>query len=257
MLAITRTAAAAALALAALVVLAAPAARADARRFAWTYESGTMPRGVAEYEQWVTWKTDRDSDSEYDRLEFRQEIEYDLTDRLQVALYLADWRYTRATGGSDTELLDTALEVIWNLSDPVRTALGVALYGEVKLDSELFELEGKLLLEKQVAGWIVAYNAVIESEWEGEDWAEDNGAFKQLLAVSYAATPRVSLGAEALHEVGVEDWSDAGDALFYAGPNAHFLLGRGWWVTTTPLLQLSNQDEEPNLQWRTLVGVTF
>lgn len=237
--------------------LAAPEARADARRFAWTYESGTMPKGVLEYEQWVTWKTDRESDPDYDRFEFRQEFEYGLTDRLQVALYLADWRHTRTSGGKDTQLHDTAVEVIWNLSDPVRTALGAALYGEVKLDSELFELEGKILLEKQLAGFVVAYNAIVEAEWEGADWEEDNGAFKQTLAAAYSATPRVSLGAELLHEVGVEDWSETGDALLYAGPNANLMLGRGWWVTTTPLFQLSDEAGEPDLLWRTLVGVTF
>jgi len=238
-------------------VLAAAPARADSRRFAWTYESGTMPRGVAEYEQWLTWRTDRDSDAKYDRLELRQEIEYGLTDRVQVALYLADWRYTRTTAGSDTELRGTAVEVIWNLSDPVRTPLGVALYGEVKLDSRRFALEGKLLLEKQIGNWILAYNAVVESEWEGEDWAEDNGEFQQLLAASRAVTPRLAFGAELLHEVGVTDWEETGDAVFYGGPNANLLLGRGWWMTATPLLQLSDLADEPNVQMRLLAGVTF
>lgn len=241
----------------AAVVLAGTPARADSRRFAWTYDSGTMPRGVAEYEQWFTWRTARDSDAKYDRLELRQEVEYGLTDRLQVALYLADWRYTRTSGGSDTELRGTAAEVTWNLSDPVRTPLGVALYGEVQFDSRRFAAEGKLLLEKQAGAWVFAYNAVVESEWEGQDWGENNGELQQLLAASRAASPRLSLGAEFLHEVGVANWERTGDSVFCGGPCANLLVGRGWWLTAAPLWQLSDLADEPNLRLRLLAGVTF
>ena len=51
-------------------------ARADTRHFVWSYESTTAPRGSMEYEQWVTWKTNKPSDDLYERLDFRQEFEF-------------------------------------------------------------------------------------------------------------------------------------------------------------------------------------
>ena len=77
-------------------------ASADTRHFVWSYESTTAPRGSVEYEQWVTWKTNKPDDELYDRLDFRQELEFGLTDRLQVGFYIADWRYTRTSAGCNT-----------------------------------------------------------------------------------------------------------------------------------------------------------
>ncbi|MGD9547920.1 MAG: hypothetical protein AB7V45_10290 [Candidatus Krumholzibacteriia bacterium] len=244
-----------ALSLLLLGTLATPAA-ADSRRFAWSYESTTMPRGLGEYEQWVTWKTDKQSDDLYDRLEFRQELEYGLTDRLQVGLYFANWRYTRSAGGSETQVRTSSIEVIYNLSDPVTSALGTAIYGEVHLGQEKFALEGKLLLEKQWGATSVVANTILEAEWEDEDWIEDKGVFEQTLGLSRQISPMVMFGAEALYQVEFADWSETGDALLHAGPNLSVRSG-GWWMTTAPLFQLSDEDGEPGLMWRTLIGILF
>ncbi len=238
-----------------LGTLATPAA-ADSRRFAWSYESTTMPRGLGEYEQWVTWKTDKQSDELYDRLEFRQEFEYGLTDRLQVGLYLANWRYTRSRGGSETQVRTSSVEMIYNLSDPVTSALGTAIYGEVHLGQEKFALEGKLLLEKQWGATSVVANTILEAEWEDEDWIEDKGVFEQTLGVSRQLSPMVMFGAEALYAVEFADWSETGESLLHAGPNLS-VRSAGWWTTTAPLFQLSQEDGEPDLMWRTLIGIPF
>ena len=231
-------------------------ARADARRFAWVYESGTALKGTGEYEQWVTWKTDKDSDGSYDRLEFRQELEWGLTDRLQVGLYFADWRYTRKSSGSNTEVRTSSLEAIYNLSDPAVSALGISLYGEVALGQEKFEVEAKLLLEKLSGPWSVAVNLILESEWEDEDWSEDKGVLEQTAGISYQFSPRFLLGAEMVHEIEIADWSEWGDSVVWLGPNLA-LRGRRAWVLVSPLVQVTDQANEPGLMVRTLVGVPF
>ena len=51
-----------------LVLLLSGAVYADSRPFTFVYESMTMPPGAFEYEQWVTWKTDKNTDPDFDRL---------------------------------------------------------------------------------------------------------------------------------------------------------------------------------------------
>ncbi|HPE04673.1 MAG TPA: hypothetical protein PK101_08685 [Thauera sp.] len=239
----------------AIAVAIPSGARADARRFAWNYESTTAPAGTREFEQWVTWKTDRASDPLYDRLEFRHELEFGLTDRVQLGVYVTDWRYTRTSEGSDTKVVGPAAELIWNLSDPYTSALGVAAYSEVAIGAESFSLEAKLLLEKPLGVVTLVANTVLEAEWEGEDWAEDTGVFEQTLGVGWELSPSLTLGAEGVVEKEFPDWGAGEDASAWAGPSASLRLP-AFWVTTAPLFQITDRDE-PDLKWRTLVGFDF
>ena len=66
---------------------------------------------------------------------------------------------------------------------------------------------------------MVAYNATLEAEWEGEGLAERKGEFQQSLGLSYEINPRLLFGAEFVHEVAFPDWSDAEPGKFFAGPN--------------------------------------
>src|SRR5262245_7316348 len=66
-------------------------AAATERYFTYTYEPETMPKGVLEYEQWVTLAAGRDSEvgqENYRNWQFREELEYGVTDNYTVALYL-------------------------------------------------------------------------------------------------------------------------------------------------------------------------
>jgi hypothetical protein len=248
------------LSLAALSLLASLSvpqpARADTRRFAWNYESTTAPKGTREYEQWVTWRTDKSTDPLYDRVEFRHELEFGLTDRLQLGVYLLDWRTTRTGAGSDTEVRGTAAELIYNLSDPTTSALGSALYGEIAIGAEKFALEAKLLLEKPLGPLVAVANTVIEAEWEGENWATDVGVFAQTVGLSLELSPALLLGVEGVLEKEFPDWGSGSNAVVRVGPNAS-LRRPAFWVTTAPLLQVSDIDGEPNLVWRTLIGADF
>lgn len=237
-------------------VLAPGTASADARRFAWNYESTTAPRGTREFEQWVTWSTDRDSDPLYDRLEFRHELEFGLADRVQLGVYLTDWRYTRTEEGSDTQVRSTAAELICNVSDPMTSALGVALYGEVAIGAEKLALEAKLLLEKPLGPFVAVANTVIEAEWEDVDWVEDVGTIEQTLGLSWEASPSLMFGAEGFVEKEFPGWESGPDAVAWAGPSASLRLP-AFWVTTSPLFQVTDEADEPGLKWRTLVGFDF
>ncbi|MEW6746024.1 MAG: hypothetical protein AB1486_25065 [Planctomycetota bacterium] len=231
-------------------------ARADQRNFVFTYEATTMPPGQFEYEQWATWKTHKEVDSAFDRLEFRHEIEAGLTDDFQLAIYFADWRYQdgRSVVDDGAEVRDSAIEAIYALSDPNADLLGVALYGELKVGDELLATEGKLILQKNFGELITAYNLVVEAEWEGEHYEEDNGKFEQTFGASLPLSRRLRAGIEMLHEIEREDWAEWADHVVYAGPNLSY-GGGDWWITLSPLFQLTDVDGEVDFQTRLIFGV--
>ncbi len=233
-------------------------APADFRNFSFVYESATMPEGKWEYEQWVTWKTHKGNDSSFDRLDFRHEFEFGVTDRFQLAFYLPDWRYEdgRSVEDDGAEFRDVAVEAIFNLSDAADDPLGSALYGEIKFGDEIFELEGKLILDKQFGQFKAAYNLGLAAEWEGSSYDEDKGEFEQALGLSYELSPSFALGAELLHELEFADWSDTEDDVVWLGPNASYRQDT-WYLTLTPLFQVTDVDSEADFQTRLLFGFTF
>ena len=238
--------------------LICPATQAGERRFTYVYEATTQPKGMVEFEQWVTWKTDKNTDSKFDRIDFRHELEFGITDRFQLGLYLADWRYQdgRSVADDGATYRDTAVELIYQLRDPVDDGFGLAIYGEVKLGDELFELEGKIIAQKNIGKWVLAWNGIIEAEWEGSNYSEDKGEFGQTIGASYQFSPKLTAGIELLHEVEYDDWSRWKDHVVYLGPNVS-MRTPNWWITVTPMFQVTDIDSEPNFQARFIFGFDF
>jgi hypothetical protein len=212
-----------------------------------------MPAGAWEYEQWVTWKSRKENDHEFNRFDVRHEFEYGVTDRFTAALYL-DWRLQHSEDSS--QFRDVAVEGVYQLTDPTKDFIGSAIYGEVKLGDEVFAVEGKLILQKNIGPFIIAWNGEIEAEWEGDDYEEDLGVFEQTLGVSYQVSPQFSFGVEALHEIEREDWREWSDHLVYVGPNVSYRAG-AWWITAAPLFQASDVDSEAEFQTRFIFGINF
>lgn len=232
-------------------------AQAGERRFTYVYETTTLPPGMVEFEQWITWKTDKDTDSKFDRIDFRHEIEWGVTENFQVAIY-GDWRYQdgRSVSNDRSEWRDVAVELIYSLADPIKDPLGVALYGEIKIGEEVIELEAKLLLQKNIGKWVFAWNGIFEAEWEGEEYDEDKGEFGQAIGASYQFSPRFLMGVELLHEVEYDDWSQWQDHVVYLGPNVSYRT-ENWWMTITSLFQITDVQSEANYQTRFIFGFDF
>ena len=243
----------------AFTVCSNPQASATERHFTFTYEVTTADKGELELENWVTWKFHRGRDGAPNthEFDFRHELEYGITDRLQASLYFADWHINNHPGGDDrVHYDDAALEVIYRLSSPVTGLLGAAVYGEIRGGPELVELEGKILLQKNFGKWITAYNAVLEGTWVGEHLDEGDGELAQTAAVSYEINSRFTVGAEALHEIDIPDWDQAKKSVVWAGPNASVRFGH-WYVTVTALARLSGNRDEPHVQTRLITGFEF
>jgi hypothetical protein len=239
------------MAIAALALGLSTAANAIDRRFTYSYETVTSPPGSFEYEQWFTWKHGDD----FDKYQFRHELEFGLTDRLQLGVYLFDWEHEKEDGESETKWEGTGVELIYQLTDPTKSALGSALYFEALASDEEAKLEGKLLLQKNFGPFIAVYNLVIEAEWE-DDFKEDVGVWENTFGLSYEVRPNFFVGLEGLHEIEFEGWSEAGDHVFYAGPNISFRKGK-FFTTLTGLFQLGDVDGEADSQLRIIAGITF
>lgn len=237
--------------------LSPSSALASERPFTFVYEASVQAEGAVEYEQWVTWKSHKDSDHSYSRFEFKHEFEFAITDTLQLGIYAAGWSFEDSNERNNHTRFDyAAAEVIYQLINPHTEDFGLALLGEFKGGPELFELENKVILQKNIDNLVLAYNATVEFEWEGDGYSEHNMKLEQSAGISYLIMQELSVGAELVHEVEYESYARWSPHTVYVGPNVSY-RSKGWWVTATQLFQVTDTHEEANFQTRLIVGVDF
>jgi hypothetical protein len=224
----------------ALVALAPTAALATERHFTYTYETGVLPPGAREVEIWTTAGIGRAGpDSRYEQFDHRVEFEIGLTDRLQTSLYLNLQTLSLPTGGemvTSSTFTGVSNEWKYKVLDPVANAVGLAFYGELGLGPSLAEFETKVLLDKRMGPWLLAANAIFESETEfavqgtQQEW---NGNLS--LGASYFLMHNLSLGLEAQNLNVFRE--DGNYSALFAGPVISYNLPT-WWVSLTVMPQL-------------------
>ena len=237
-------------------ILPITAALAGARHFTFLYEAPTSAPGSIELENWVTWERVTNSEKS-DQIGFRHEIEIGVTDRLQASIYFVDWSYARDSKQSTFNYSDSAIELIYNLTNPVIDPVGLSVYGEISGGRQYFELESKLIAQKNLGPLILDYNLTLEAEWEEQGLQERQGELQQALGASYELSPRISVGLEFLHEFVFPDWRDEEKIRnVFVGPNIAF-RHQNWFVTVTALAQATNTPGEADFKVRTIFGFGF
>jgi hypothetical protein len=78
--------------------------------------------------------------------------------------------------------------LIYNLSNPVLDPVGLSLYQEISVGRQHFELESKLIAQKNFGRLILDYNATLEAEWEDQGLQEHQGELQQALGPSHRAS---------------------------------------------------------------------
>ena len=226
---------------------------AGARHFTFIYEAPTSPAGSIEIENYAT---SRFSDGFTDAA-FRHEIEIGITEHFQASIYLANWNYTRSRENRGAHYDSSSLELIHNLANPAADPIGISLYQEISGGRRVFESESKLILQKNFGPLILAYNFTLEAAWEGGGLGERNGELQNIFGASYELTPRVSVGAEMLHEIILPDWrSSETENNFFIGPNVSY-RGDRWFATITALAQTTRTEGEADYQVRLIFGVSL
>ena len=252
-----------ALAFAAALVASATVASADPRPFTFSNDTYPMGKGDFEFEQWATWEHHTDEDPGHNRIVFREELEFGVADNFDLAVYLPTWSYEDTDEDDGLKFQSVDVEAIVYLSNPVEDVVGFGIYNEAKIGEESLGFETKLLLQKDVGNWVFAYNLVLETEIEGifhgaEDENEIEGELKHTFGVAYALTEGIFVGAEAVVESEYEDWSEYEGTSVYAGPVVSVQNLGPVWITATPAFLLTQEDEgEPDLEFRVIVGYQF
>jgi len=250
------------------MTLFAFATRADENYFGYSYGSETLPKGKWELYSWTTGRFGKGTGS-YSAFDLKQEVEYGVTDRFQVAL---EWNenYTYFTGGAGREDASSntpldrnrfsyggnALELKYAFTSPYKDAIGVALFVEPEYalvdspsgDKSLeWELEARLLLQKNFLEdrLIAVLNLTNETEWERPRPSRGEGFttnFKPEISggLTYRLVSNWFVGLETRYatELGNANIHDQEDWAFSIGPALHYASGR-WWATLTWLPQLA------------------
>jgi hypothetical protein len=170
---------------------------------------------------------------------------------------VADWFYSADRQNSGLTYSDSALELIYNLTNPVVDPIGLAMYEEIRAGDQVFELESKLIAQKNLGPLVLAYNVTLESVWEGTGLQDREGELQQALGASYEISQRLSVGIEMLDEFVFPEWRDNERVRnFFVGPNVCF-RHQNWFVTVTALSQATNTPDEADFQLRTIFGIGF
>ena len=239
-----------------LCMLPTTAALAGARHFTFLYEAPTSAPGGIESENWITWERVTNPERS-DQIGFRHEIEIGVTDHFQASIYFVDWSYAGDRKQSTFNYSDSAIELISNLTNPVIDPVGLSMYGEISGGRQHFELESKLIAQKNFGPLILDYNLTLEAEWEEQGLQEHQGELQQALGASYELSPRISVGLEFLQEFVFPDWRDQQKIRnVFVGPNVAF-RHQNWFVTITAVAQATNTAGEADFKVRTIFGFGF
>lgn len=259
---------------AAAALLTVVTIRADERLFGYVQEAEVLPKGGREFEQWLTHRRDR-ADGVFAAWDFREELEYGLTDRLTTAGYL-NFKSTHSegvTGQADEDSFEfegVSAEVKYQVLNPNTKLLGLLLYGEATYNGDEFELEEKLVLQKNLGDkWVAALNVTLEQEWAFTPAATEEELTLELTAgIAYKINSHWSVGIEGRNHREFTpglDFSDQEHSAWFVGPNVHY--GRNnWWATLTVLPQVHGSPEtrdgltleaHEKIEVRFLAGVNF
>ena len=224
-------------------LLTLASALADERNFTYTYEPGTIPKGELEFEQWVTARIGRNravDQQDYFKLQFREEIEYGITDNYQASLYF-NHQYTHFTDNAGQTIADYrqtgfSLENKYMVLNPTEHAVGLALYLEPTYDGKNFELEQKIILGQHYRDWRWAVNLTHATEWT-DHFRRKEGEFEATFGIARKLTSRWSLGLEFRNHNEIPEYTEWQNTAFYLGPVVTYKRGK-WWATLSVMPQV-------------------
>jgi hypothetical protein len=215
-------------------------ARAADRHFIYTEESTVQAAGDKDLESYTTYRFGRDAF--YSAMDQSLEFEVGLGGDAQFASYLNFTQELAADApggepGLEGPVLDgVSTELKLKLADNVADPLGVGLYFEPEFEPDELDLETKLILDKKMGSWLVAFNLTAEPGFHYTD-SGTSLLLRPSLGVGYFLTGRWFIGLEAMNENFYDDAPMR--SVLSAGPELEY-AGDSWWVAVTFLPQLAS-----------------
>jgi len=211
---------------------------ADGRRYVWTYEYQTLPRGEAELESYTEFShLDTDSGRQATTT-LQYEYEIGMNDRFDVGIYQ---KFKQAHDAPFT-YDGFKLRMRFRLGEKGRWPLDPLIYLEYK-DNAAFDhsvLETKLILARDFEKFNIALNPVLEFEFDDD---ETEVEFEYSAGLSYRLHPIVSLGLETKGNAEQFYW---GPTLSHGKNDLWFALG---------LLFPGFEDASADRMMRFIIGV--
>jgi len=238
-------------------------AHASEAIFGYVYTLDLTPKGGVEYEQWITDREGQAKGHFHDVL-MRSEIEYGLTDNLQLSGYL-NYSYINANRNSvngETSGIDipadhdptkpfnalrfdtVSAELIWRALSPYTNPIGLGFYVEPEVGPRERAIELRVILQKNFLDdrLITAANVWAELEREDAGGGEIERAtmLETDLGISYRFAPKWFAGLEFRNHneyVGYTvSTDDQEHTAFFIGPVLHYGSEK-WWATLTLMHQ--------------------
>jgi hypothetical protein len=231
-----------------VAVLSVSAASATERFFTYTYEPEVLPQGAAEFEQWITLGTQRNDQvgqHNYNRWDFREELEYGVTDNYSLSLYLnaKSESYQDPVTGNSSSSFDfdgISLENRYMLLNPAEHVIGLTLYLEPRYSGEEAELEEKIIIGQRFGDWKWALNIGHATEWNLNDHATE-GELELDFGLTRRLNNRWSLGIELRDHNELPEYSEWENTALFVGPVATYTQEK-WWATLSILPQVYGKN---------------
>jgi hypothetical protein len=256
-------------------------ARADERRFTYTYEPETLPQGAMEFEQWITLRTQRTSGGQvqqqnYNLWELREELEYGVTDNYSVSLYLnansESYRDVSQQPAQDVSHFDfkgVSIENRYMALNPAEHAVGLTFYLEPRYSGDEAEIEEKIILGQRHGEWKWAFNLSHATEWT-DNLHTIEGEVEASVGVARDVGKNWSLGLEVRDHNELPDYRIWENTAVFVGPVVSYRQEK-WWAAFAVLPQVygtnfnGDPDNDPNLELeahekvniRLLIGLSF
>lgn len=239
----------------------APRAAANPRPLPYSYPYATLPEGHLEVEQYLDMTPVRVAREDDDatravtsmRYQLETELEYGLSDRLEVALYFV----LRQGPSADTPFLrfqGIKQRLRYRFAEAGQWPVDVGVYLEAAEFHNEFEVEEKLLLSRRFGRVSAVVNLWVEQEYyfQERDWKH---IYNPTAGVHAELSPHVSLGAEYWVRGRFDSTANDPDVVgarshHYAGPT--FMVQKG-----EAFLSLGAYARLDNLGDATVVGDSF
>jgi hypothetical protein len=231
-----------------LALLLPSLAWADRRDFAHVYEYQTMPAHGFDLEFWNT--TTLEQFDSLAAMELKIETEYGITDHWDIALY----QILEQDAGDALHYAATSLETRYRFAERGQWPIDVLVYLELNkaLDSKDFEIEGKVILAKDLGPVTIAANAVSELVLgNGKPYVNPAWA----LGVTWEIKPIIHVGAEFFGEFtnGVESPDGKMKIPAAVGPSISLAPSDQWFIAVNAGFGVT--DPAPRFQVQADLGI--
>lgn len=235
------------------VLLLSAAAHANPKTLPFTYGTSTTAPGGFELEQYVDLipiKVERElGDGSLEstwamRFQLQTELEYGLTDRVELGFYLS-FIQGAAADGSPLLFQGIKQRVRWRLSDE-DWPIDLGLYFEIAEFYNEIEFEEKILLQRRFGPVVAVANLWVEQEYYFSI-GESRFVYNPTVGVAYQPIPGFSVGLEYWAR-GRFDSTDSGTGdpipgtRHYIGPALQVAKGE-YWLALGAYLRVDNLGE--------------